>query len=611
MKLWKSPITADSITKEMVRFGDLAVDGDKLYFLEGRSSGRSVVMLYQNGQLNEASPENLDIRTRIYEYGGGDFAASKGKIFASEKATQQLHLIENGVSKQLTTHPQRRYAGGVFHEGLQKLFCVCEQVQEGSEPESFLATVDLTGQVEKIHTGHDFYASIAIHGNKIAFLTWDHPDMPWDATKLHLATVSGDGKLVDAKVVAGGVKETIFQPQFSLEGELYFISDRHSGFSNLYRYRESRVEHLHPMAADFGWPQWVFNLSRYAFLEDDLLACIYCDEGLDRLALLHCKTKKFEKLELPFTTISGIRSSGKKLYFQGGQPDLPTAIIELDPKTRASKVIKSSFESALEKSWISQAQKMKIETESGLPVYGFYYPATNPKEVKTSPSPLIIRVHGGPTAQATAPLNMDIQYFTSRGFAFLDLNYRGSSGFGRAYREALYGNWGTADVEDAVLFAQHLVKQGLADPKRLIIKGGSAGGYTVLRALTLSDLFAVGVSYFGISDLKELTEQTHKFELHYNTHLIGGESEALYQKLSPIYHVDKIKTPLLLFQGGKDLVVPPSQSERMLKALEENGIEVLYELFPEEGHGFRSAEVIKKCLETELTTYKRILKLEI
>ncbi|HIC94777.1 MAG TPA: S9 family peptidase, partial [Anaerolineae bacterium] len=450
-------------------------------------------------------------------------------------------------------------------------------------------------------------------GTRLAWLTWNHPNMPWDGTELWVAKLRADGSLGRAGRVAGGPRESIFQPEWSPDGILHFVSDR-TGWWNLYRWRDGRVEPLTEMEAEFGRPQWVFGMSTYAFESAGRIICAYTRQGTWHLASLDTATRRLEPIETPYTEIAYVRAAPGRAVFLAGSPTEPASIVQLDLATGRIEVLRRSSETAIDPGYLSSPQAIEFPTEGGLTAYAFFYPPRNRDYVAPPDErpPLLVMSHGGPTSAASTTLNLEIQYWTSRGIAVLDVNYGGSTGYGRAYRERLEGRWGIVDVDDCVNGARYLVERGLVDGQRLAIRGGSAGGYTTLCALTFRDVFKAGASYFGVSDLEALTKETHKFESHYLDRLVGPypERRDLYRDRSPIHFAHRLSCPVIFFQGLEDKVVPPSQAELMVQALRAKGLPVAYVTFEGEQHGLRRAESIKRALDAELYFYARIFGFE-
>jgi dipeptidyl aminopeptidase/acylaminoacyl peptidase len=435
--------------------------------------------------------------------------------------------------------------------------------------------------------------------------------MPWDETELWLADVGADGELSGARCVAGGRGESVFQPAWSPDGTLHFVGDR-TGWWNLYRWRDGRAEPLCPMAAEFGLPQWSFGATTYGFAGASAIVCAYAERGEWRLARLATGSGRLERIDLPFVTFAGLRVTPRKAYFVAGSAAAPPALVELDLESGAHRAVRGSSSLAIDPGDVSVARAIEFPSARGRNAYAFYYPPANGAYAAPEGElpPLRVRSHGGPTAATDGALKLPIQYWTSRGFAVVDVNYGGSTGYGREYRERLRGAWGVVDVEDCVAAARFLVERRLADPARLTISGGSAGGYTTLCALVFHDLFRAGASHYGIGDLTALAADTHKFESRYTDSLVAPypEGAETYRARSPLHHAERLSCPVIFFQGLEDRVVPPSQTEAMVAALRAKRLPVAYVAFPGEQHGFRRAENIRRALEAELYFFSRVLR---
>ncbi len=587
---WTSPITPEWITHSQKKYGQIVLDGSSVYWDETRPQerGRSVVM----GKTGEYTPEGMSTRTRVYEYGGLSFAVAQGKVYFVNDRDQRVYLENEPLTPEGTRcgdiHVVRDYLIGVGEKG----------------HENFLFSLHLpTKKFNRIAEGHDFYSSptISPDGKKIAYLTWDHPNMPWDGTDLWVGEWSG-GEIACPKKVAGGKNESIFQPQWSPSGVLHFVSDR-TGWWNLYTLEKA----LCPMEAEFGLPGWNLGMSTYAFAGDKIICCLN-QNGRWSLAEL----SPFKKLELPWTFYTQIRSTAEKTYFIAASETENRSIIEYDRTTQKTNVIAHNPALHLDPHTLSRPELITFPSKKGRKAHAIYYPPRN-KAFEAPPDtqpPLLVMLHGGPTSQAPAIFDLKIQFWTSRGFAVVDVNYGGSTGYGRPYRDSLKKEWGVVDVEDCEAAAQFLIKQGKADPKRIAIRGGSAGGFTTLAALTFTKTFTVGASYYGVTDLAALASETHKFESRYTDELIGPypEAKAIYDARSPLFHVNKLRAPVIFFQGAEDLVVPPIQAQLMYDALKKKNIETELIIYPEEQHGFRKAENIKDSLMRELAFYLKVWK---
>lgn len=618
---WKSPITSDLIVGGAVGLGQIAADGAAVYWTESRptEAGRSVLVRRRpDGALEDITPAPFNVRTRVHEYGGGDFLAAAGEVFFVHFADQRVYRLgpQPGVTPvPITPALPLRYADFVLDRGRGRLIGVREDHTDPSKPPvNTIVSLDLAGDPtggRVLVGGNDFYASprLSPDGARLAWLTWNNPNMPWDGTELWVGELDPSGAVAHARLVAGGPKESIFQPEWSPAGVLHFVSDR-TGWWNLYRWQDGVAEPLAALAAEFGLPQWVFGMSTYAFVDAERLACAYIQNGTWRLALLDTAHRTLTPVETPYTEISGLRSAGGHIYFVGGSPTEATAIVALDVVTGRRETLRRASDVMVEAGYLSRPRTIAFPTEGGLTAFGHFYPPCNRDFAAPAGEkpPLLVLSHGGPTSNSSATLRLGIQYWTSRGFAVLDVNYGGSTGYGRAYRERLNGAWGVVDVDDCVNGAAYLAERGEADPARLAIRGGSAGGYTTLCALTFRDVFRAGASHFGVGDLEALARDTHKFEARYLDRLVGPypERRDLYVARSPIHFTHQLTCPVIFFQGLDDKVVPPNQSEAMFQAVRAKGLPTAYVTFEGEGHGFRRAENIKRSLDAELYFYSRV-----
>jgi dipeptidyl aminopeptidase/acylaminoacyl peptidase len=615
---WKSPITAGEVFGSAVGLGSIRLEGEGLYWCEARPDGRTVlVRRAPDGEIADLTPAGYNIRTRVHEYGGGEYLVADGTVYFANFSDQRLYRQTPGSEPQpLTPAGGMRYADAQWDRRRGRLIAVREDhTAATAQPINTLVSIDLAGgdSGRVLVSGNDFYATprLSPDGRHLAWLTWNHPNMPWDGTELWLGELLPDGSIGQRTLVAGGPAESIFQPQWSPDGRLYLVSDR-SGWWNLARWLdgERRVEPLSLMEAEFGRPQWVFGQSTYGFYSAERLVCAYASDGFYHLAILDTGALRLQDLDLPYTAIDDVHVAGGQVFFLGGSPTTPPELVQLDLATGQVAVVRRSREATIDASYFSVAQPIEFPTEGGLTAHGFYYAPRNPGFVgpENERPPLRVISHGGPTGGTTAVLRYDIQYWTSRGVAVLDVNYGGSTGYGRAYRERLKGQWGLVDVADCVNGARYLAARGLVDGARLAIAGGSAGGFTTLAALTFYDTFRAGASYFGVSDLEALARDTHKFESRYLDGLVGPypERRDLYLARSPIYHTDRLACPMILFQGLEDPVVPPNQAEMMVEAVRVRNLPVAYLTFPGEQHGFRKAENNMRALEAELYFYSRI-----
>jgi dipeptidyl aminopeptidase/acylaminoacyl peptidase len=634
---WESPITSDLIVAGSVGLGQPLIDSNDLYWIEMRPSegGRSVIVKRDiDGQVTDITPPGFNARTRVHEYGGGDYAVRDGNVYFSNFSDQQIYVQRNGGAPEpLTAMPEMRYADAIVDDQRRRLICVREDhTGAGLEAVNSLVSIDLAGDSgasEVLISGNDFYSSprLSPDGTRLAWLTWNHPNMPWDETELWVAKIKDNGLLDHPERIAVTTtprglpapgprynQESIFHPQWSPRGELYFVSDR-SGWWNLYRLNEaSVVEPVVEMEAEFGMPQWGFGMSTYAFESAQRIVCSYVEKGIWRVGIIDTQSRKLERIECSYTDVGYVRAAQGCAVMRAGSPTEPISIVKLDLDTRAFEVLRRSNNIEVAAGYISQPETIEFPSAGGLTAYGFFYRPSNAnyEAPDNERPPLLVLSHGGPTAASTTVKSLSIQYWTTRGIGVLDVNYGGSTGFGRAYRDRLKGEWGIVDVDDCVNGAQYLVTRGVADPKRLLIRGGSAGVYTTLCALTFRDAFKAGASHYGVSDAEALAKDTHKFESRYLDGLFGPYPEAreIYYARSPINFTDRLSCPVIFFQGLEDKVVPPSQAELMVAALEAKGIPVAYIAFAGEQHGFRQAQNIKRALDGEFYFYSRIFGFE-
>jgi dipeptidyl aminopeptidase/acylaminoacyl peptidase len=620
---WKSPITSDLIVAGTIGLGDIALDGDDIYWAEGRpSEGGRVVIVRRtaDGTITDVTPAGFNVRTTVHEYGGGGFVVDRGAVYFSNFSDQRLYRQTLGHAPQaITSESKMRYADGVVDRRRNRIVCVREDhTGGGRDAVNTLVGVNIDGDStgEVLVSGNDFYSSprVSPDGNRLAWLTWNHPNMPWDGSELWVAELDEHGKVAGSARIAGGIDESVFQPQWSPGGVLHFVSDR-TGWWNLYRLVKDAVEPLCPMDAEFGAPQWVFGMSTYAFELEQRIVCAYSERGSWRLGVLEVAKRRLEPIPTAFGDISGIRVARGRTVFQAGSPTSALSVTSLDLATQAIQVLRRSNNVDVDAGYLSIPKPIEFSTGNGRTAHGFFYaPANRDYEApQTEKPPLIVISHGGPTSATTTTLRLTTQYWTSRGFGVLDVNYGGSTGYGTEYRRRLNGQWGVVDVDDCANGARYLVARGEVDGSRLIIRGGSAGGYTTLAALTFRDTFKAGASYFGISDLELLEQDCHKFESRYNHSLVGPypARAELYKQRSPIHFTDRLSCPIILFQGLEDKVVPPNQAELLYQAALKKGLPVAYVPFEGEQHGFRKAENIKRSLDGELYFYSRIFGFEL
>lgn len=614
---WGSPITSDLIVSRHVRLGQIVLEGGTTYWVETRPAeeGRNaIVRKAPSSGAEDVVSAPYNAHTRVHEYGGGGFTAHEGTVYFANFRDQRLYTTRGGRKpRPITPRGKTRYADLEVDARHGRLLCVREDHSSRShEAVTTLVAVPFAGRPQEVLVeGNNFYAAPRLNpaGDALAWMTWNHPLMPWDGTELWWAPVEADGGLGEAHLVTGGTEEAICQPVWSPDGILHFVSDR-SGWWNLYRWEDGEARPLYPMEAEFGRPHWVFGISTYGFLTPDRLVCAYHRQGRWHLAWLDLGEGRLREVETPFTEIGpSLQAAKDRVVFLGGSATHPLSVVELDPATGAVRVLRRSLDLDRDERYLSTPKFISFPTEEG-EAHAHFYPPRN-ADFRGPPGerpPLLVTVHGGPTSMARTSLDLATHYWTSRGLAVVDVDYGGSVGYGRAYRRRLRGRWGVVDVQDCAAAARHLVQAGAVDGERLAIRGGSAGGFTTLAALANLRLFHAGASYYGVSDLEALARDTHKFESRYLDGLVGPYPEAkeVYEARSPLHHADRITAALILFQGQEDPVVPPDQSESMVRVLRERGVPVAYVPFKGEMHGFRRGESIKKALEVELSFYARV-----
>ncbi len=620
---WPSPIGPETVTRQQHRLGQLALDADRLLLLEGRPDEAGRVTLLEldpdrPDAVAERTPAPVNVRTRLHEYGGACLAAHAGTIVLVDDQDQRLWRLDPDGGRRPVSPAaggRLRYAEPLIDARRDRVIAVVEDHDRPGEPENRLSALPLAGGTPlTLAAGHDFFAypRLSPDGRRLAWLVWDHPDMPWDATRLMTAEIAADGSLDGSRCSAGeSGDEAVLQPEFLPDGRLAWLSDK-SGFWNLWA--EGGSAPLVAEPRDMGGPLWQVGSRWWAPIAATQALATVTAAGIEQLTVLDLAAGTARPLALPFAVFGELLVAGRTAYCRAASVDRPAAVIAVDLDTGDHQVLRSAGPLDLDPAWIARPRSISFPSAGGRTAFGFHYPPTNPK-VAAPPGerpPLIVRTHGGPTGAASPALRLGYQFWTSRGFAIVDVDYAGSTGYGRAFREALNGRWGIADVEDCIAAARHLVAAGLADPDRLVISGGSAGGFTTLAALTFHDSFKAGCSAYGIGDLEALMRTTHKFESRYLDRLIGPWPEAaeLYRARSPIHHTDRLACPLILLQGLEDKVVPPAQSEAMRDALRAKGLPVAYLAFPREGHGFRAAATQQTALLAEYAFYCRVFGIE-
>jgi dipeptidyl aminopeptidase/acylaminoacyl peptidase len=615
---WKSPITSDLIVADSIGLGGTDILDGTIYWQELRpkENGRLVVVKRTpDGKTTDLTPQPFNARTRVHEYGGHAYTVNQGTVYFSNFADQRLYRLDPGDSPiPITPETDLRYADYVVDPRRDILYSVREDHTASGEAINTIVKITSEGDEtggQMIVSGNDFYSSprLSPDGSKLAWLTWNHPNMPWDGTELWIGDLDSTGSITSSKMIAGGKDVSIFQPEWSPGGTLYFVSDQ-SNWWNLYRLKNGSIEALYPLEAEFGLPQWVFGMSTYAFESPKQIICTYSQHGTSHLVRLDTETLESEEIETRYTYISSIKAAPGQVLFIAGSATQKMTVILRNLVDDSEEVLRYSSESKIDPGYTSIPQEIEIPTTGGKEAHAFFYPPQN-KDF-TAPEgekpPLLVMSHGGPTGATIPVYDDEIQYFTSRGIAVIDVNYGGSTGYGRKYRQRLNGQWGIVDVDDCTNGALHLVERGDVDGNRLMITGGSAGGYTTLCALTFRNVFKAGASHFGIGDLETFVGDTHKFESRYLDNLVGPypEKRALYRERSAINYTDQLNCPMILFQGSEDKIVPPNQSQKMYAAVKAKGLPVAYLEFEGEQHGFRKAEHIKRALDGELYFYSRV-----
>lgn len=617
---WKSPLIASMLAQKTVSFNDLQIEGDEVFWIESRpeDEGRSVIVRQAaNGSPNDINASPFNARTRVHEYGGGAFTVHAGTIFFSHYHDHRLYQqsLGGGEVYPITAPSSSRYADLHVDASHHRIIAVREDHRNPHAIENTLVSIPLEssdGIGEVLVEGHDFYMfpRISPNGQQLAWISWDYPNMPWDNTQLWIADIKANGTITHPRKIAGDMEESIFQPEWSPDGILYFISDR-SGWWNIYRWIDAEVHPITALRAEFGAPAWIFGLSAYGFISDKEILATYSQNGYARLVQIDIASREITHLPCPYTALSHVRVSADHIAMIAASDREPSAIVTFDLTTKRYRTLKKSSSELLDGEYLSTPEAIEYPTEGGLSAHAFYYAPKNRDYFapEGESPPLVVYAHGGPTGHSGPLFRLGVQYWTTRGFAVVDVNYGGSTGYGRAYRNRLRGQWGIVDIQDVVNAALFLTRHGKADRKRLLIRGGSAGGYTTLAALTFQKVFRAGASYFGVSDLAALARETHKFESHYLDLLVGRipEDEDIYEARSPIFHTDELTAPVIFFQGLDDHVVLPNQAEKMVESLKDHHIAVAYITFPGEGHGFVQAHNIIRAQEAELYFYAKVL----
>jgi dipeptidyl aminopeptidase/acylaminoacyl peptidase len=615
---WKSPITTNLITQDTVALENVLFDGQDLYWIEALPSeaGRNTVMKKAlDEDAVELTPAPYNVRTRVHEYGGAPFLVHQSNLYFSNFEDNLLYLRkEDEVVQPITSDSNHRYTDAAVDAVRGRLYWVREDHTESAIfAETTITAMDLDGNNETvIVSGNDFYSNprISPDSKQLAYLTWNHPNMPWDETELWVGDLNDDGSVSNAKLVAGGPNESIIQPVWSPDGVLYFLSDR-TNWWNIMRLRGTEVEAVCPMEAEFGSPSWIFGRSDFCFIDENTIAAAYTENGIRKLAKIDVQNGGVSPIETQFSSFSSIHSNGSALAFIAASPTQFSRVVRMDAASGHIEEIRVSSMLALDENYLSLPEPIEFPTEGKKTAHAIYYRPKNPDYIAPADEkpPLLVHVHGGPTSSSASTLDLEsTQYWTSRGFAVVDVNYGGSTGYGREYRERLKGNWGIVDVQDCANAVRYLIDRGEVDSSRIAIAGGSAGGYTTLASLAFTDVYNAGASYFGLSELEIFAQETHKFESQYMDSLLGPYPEAkdIYYQRSPINFTDQLSCPVIFFQGLDDKIVPPNQAELMVEALKAKGLPVAYLAYEGEGHGFRMDQSIKRSLEAELYFYGKV-----
>ena len=617
---WPSTLSAELITRAAPGLNFLQSHGERLFWVESRpwEAGRNVIMCREgDGSTRDLLPAPFSHQSRVHEYGGMAYAMDDSHLYFVNAADQRIYQLALAEDKQpvAITAAGSRFADLVIDQARQQLIAVCETHHDNREPENTLVSIVLAdGSLSTLVSGADFYAfpRISPDSKQLCWIEWQHPNMPWDSTQLWLANFS-DGGLSDKMLVAGADNnEAIFQPQWSPDNQLYFVSDKNNWW-NIYRIENGSRQPVLEIEAEFATPLWQFGMTSYDFIDADTIACVYTKNGIWHSGFIDIQSGQLNTIESQYSSMQAVTCHQDKLYLVAGAAALPSELISISRQAKVTSIY-SPATLALAPENLSEPQSILFASgRDNQPVHAFYYPPTNANYcgIEGELPPVIALCHGGPTGATDSGLNLKLQYWCNRGFAVVDINYRGSTGFGRAYRHSLAGAWGIADVEDTQHAIRYLTEQQMIDPQRCLIRGGSAGGYTVLSALTFTDTFQAGASLYGIGDLETLAKDTHKFESRYMDSLIGPypERRDIYLQRSPIHHAEGLNCPVIFLQGLEDKVVPPNQAEMMVKLLEEKGIKVAHVTFPDEGHGFRKANNIIHAMESELAFYRDVFNL--
>ena len=613
---WESPITAELTTRNSVNPMSVRFDGDDLYWIEMRpdEDGRRVIVkMDAEGNVSDILPKGYSARTRVHEYGSGAYNVWNGVVYFSNHSDQKLYRFKPGNKPEALTEDGYRYADFIMDKGRNQLISVQEDHTQNGEPVNTLVSIKLDGNhhIETLFSGTDFVSAprLNLTGDKLVWITWDHPNMHWDDAKLWMGRITNNGQLKDIEAIVSRESLSAQEPRWSDDGKLYYIADPDNWW-NFQRYEDGKSQAVHAIEKEFGRSGGL-GASSYAFISNHEVIAKYEQDGASHLAIVNMQTGDLKDISMPYINIAKVYSDGKRIVVLGTKTTQVVEIAEYIPNTGSFITINSAQEPLVDQEYISEPQPITFKNLKGEPTHAFYYSPKNPNFVapENELPPLIVRLHGGPVSATTQSFSLANQYWTSRGFAIVDINYGGSTGYGRKYRERIRGQWGVVEIEDTLAAIDYLTEQGAADKERLLIRGGSAGGYSVLVALSQHDIFAAGANYYGVSDLEVLYRDTHKYESRFLDSLIGTYPEEIeiYKQRSPINQLDGFKSPLIVFQGLLDPVVPPNQSELVVNALRKKGVPVAYYPYEGEYHGFSQAENIIHSLESELVFYGKVL----
>lgn len=620
---WASPFKIERLTDRVVFLSEPLATNGVTYWLEGRpdEEGRQVLVRRSaDGSMTRLTPPGFNARSRVHEYGGAASLISGDLIVVSDFVTGRLNRVVAPEQVEPFT-PERawRYADAIHDAARNRLVAVREDhedetVASHGEWNNELVAIDLaTGHVSVLAAGADFYAAprLSPDGSTLAWLEWHHPNMPWDGTELNLAPVAPDGTLGEARIVAGSRRDWVSQPRWSPDGVLHFVAEP-AGWMNILRLVDGQIETITSLEAELAPPDWLFGYVGYEFMADGGILAVARSAGRDQLVKVD-PDGAISPIDLPYTEMQWLSIDGDRVVLRGAGPARPACVIEID-RTGSATELRRGAPNLPVREDVSIPQHIEFPTTGNRLAYGNFYPPTNGSFVGPAGElpPLIVTSHGGPTAAAFSGFQTGLQLFTSRGYAVLDVDYGGSTGYGRDYRKRLEGEWGIVDVDDCVAGARYLAERGLADGERLAIRGGSASGFTTLAALAFTDEFDAGCTYFGIGDLRAFVKDTHKFESRYLESLVGPWPEARQRYLdrSPSLHAENITAPVLVQQGAEDKIVPQAEAERIVDALYERRVPHAYLLFKGEDHGFRGHDAIIRSFGAELSFYAQVFGFE-